>query len=117
MTLPATYSLEFPIIVPYCRTTQRQKWVDPRYKRYAAWKRDLRIIADARGWPTRLNPDWLYKFGIVVSWTKRAHADLDNVVNWFLDALFKQDRRILRIDAEAVENTGRENLSMSLVRY
>jgi hypothetical protein len=55
-TNPRVYTLELDRIVPYVRTTQRQKWVDPRYKRYAAWKEWARYKANLAGWPTALDP-------------------------------------------------------------
>jgi hypothetical protein len=113
-----TFSLEMPgPIVAAVRTTFRQKWVDPRYKRYAAWKRDLRIIADARGWPSTLDPKGGYSISVMVYWKRKARSDLDNAgIKNVLDGLFHQDRRVMDIHAKALEHTGTERLSISMVR-
>lgn len=47
--------------------------------------------------------------GVSVSWKKKQRSDLDNVVKGILDALWKNDRRVLFLHAEAQEHTGEES--------
>ena len=101
-------------IVPYVRTTQRQKWVDPRYKRYAAWKSSVRLLATIARWPEELDRKKDYEIAVKVYWKARARADIDNCCKAAMDALFKQDRRILQLTAESVEYTGEEHLRLEL---
>jgi Holliday junction resolvase RusA-like endonuclease len=97
--------LVIPSIQPYVRTTQRQKFCDPRYKKYAAWKSMVRVLANVAGWPQDLERDGRYKLSIRASWKGRARCDLSNIIKAVEDACFKQDRRVLWIVAYAEEDT------------
>ena len=110
------WRLAYPEIVPYVRTTQRQKWVDPRYKRYAAWKKAFRLAANVEQFPDELDRDGKYAVTLVLSWTKRARCDLDNAVKGALDALFAQDRRVVSIIANAIENQSFDGIALQLER-
>lgn len=99
-------------IQPYVRTTQRQKFVDPRYHKYAAWKRTLRIEANVAGFPRELKSDRRYRLSLDVYWRGKARADLDNLVKAVLDGLFDQDRRVLVIDAGAWEHVSDESMDI-----
>jgi Holliday junction resolvase RusA-like endonuclease len=91
------------------RTTQRQKWCDPRYKVYQAYKERIRLMANLEGVPNELNKGAYYRLELQVFWAGAARADLDNVIKGVLDALFKQDRRVLSIKAHANERCGKAN--------
>ena len=97
-----TFRLDW--IVPYVRTTQRQKFVDKRYKRYAEWKAFCRMAASAKGVPEALDKRERYEVHVAVYWRGSARADLDNCVKGLLDALWAQDRRVLKLTAEAIEH-------------
>lgn len=85
------------------RMTQRSKWVDPRAKRYEAYKRRVRLVANVNGVPSEIAKDERIKLEVDVCWRKLARADLDNVVKGLLDALFGQDRRVNSIRADHQE--------------
>ena len=93
-------------ITPYTRTTQRQKFVDKRYKRYRASQDHIRLQLQAamqrEGWemlPER-TPLWVR----VWFWPAKHNCDLDNLVKAVLDAaqrvVFKDDRWVDQISAE-----------------
>ena len=84
--------------------TQRSKWVDPRAKLYAAYKRRVRLIANVAGVPDEIGKDERVKLVLDVCWRKKARADLDNVVKGIMDALWPQDRRVWCIVAAHLEN-------------
>lgn len=90
-------------IVPYVRTTQRAKWVDPAYKRYQDFKTALRSFADTRGFPISLDNDKSYRILISIYLEGRSRYDLDNGVKGIMDALFVQDKRITEIWATFIE--------------
>lgn len=101
-------------IVPYVRTTQRQKWVDPRYKRYQRFKDALRLVANTKGFPDSLNTGSAYSLSLTMYWRKKARADLDNLLKGILDSLFTQDRRVTKLDAVSYEQSGEEYLTLAL---
>lgn len=86
------------------RMTQRSKWTDPRAHQYASCKRALRLAANAAGIPTDLDPAKSYQVNIVVRFDKRARYDCDNLAKFVLDALWKQDRRVLSLYVLVEEN-------------
>jgi len=86
------------------RTTQRQKLVDPRAKRYEAYKRRVRLVANLAGVPDEIGKDERAVVEIEVCWEKLPKCDLDNAVKGLLDALWKQDRRVKEIHAIALED-------------
>lgn len=96
------------------RTTQRQKFVDPRYKVYQAWKSAFRYHANLELIPKILRADSRYTVEIDMKWRKRARSDGDNLIKAVLDALWKQDRRVLDIRFHAEENTGGESMRVSI---
>ncbi len=96
------------------RTTQRQKWVDPRWKAYQGWKTAFRLHANREGIPKELRKDSRYSVDILIHWRKRARCDADNLIKAALDALFEQDRRVLDIRCHTDENTGGESMRVSI---
>lgn len=90
------------------RTTQRQKFVDPRYHKYSRFKKLIRLIANQYDIPKQLDSEDMAEVSLIVSWKRRQRADLDNIVKSVLDALWANDRRVLRLSASAVENTGKD---------
>ena len=106
-----SFTIDGPL-VGAVRTTQRQKWVDPRYKKYQAFKERVRLIANAAGVPDEIPKDGSASVFIRIHWEKRARADCDNVGKSFLDALWKNDRRVLKLTIEAIEHEGREEATV-----
>jgi len=82
-----TFSVDDPMGA--VRMTQRSKWVDPRAKLYAAYKRRVRLIANVAGVPDEIGKDERVKLVLDVCWRKKARADLDNVVKGIMDALWR----------------------------
>ena len=96
------------------RTTQKQKWVDPRYKRYAAWKKAVRLIANVNGIPSHLDPKKSYRLDVLAYWKAKQRIDGDNLLKALMDSLWKQDRRITSIEYVACEHNGRELARVTL---
>jgi Holliday junction resolvase RusA-like endonuclease len=95
-------------LVGAVRTTQRAKFSSPAYRRYKDFKTRLRILATLQDIPRDLDADGRYSVSVDVRWKLRARCDLDNLVKSALDALWKQDRRVMHISATAEEHTGDE---------
>ena len=111
----AEYSFNIPdIIMGAVRTTQRQKWVDPRYKKYKAYKILVRSLADQKGVPDTLDKDSSCAVDITAHWIKKQRCDGDNVIKGILDAIFKNDKRVLYINYRAIENTGKETANVKI---
>ena len=100
-----TFRLDW--IVPYVRTTQMRKHFDKAYHRYAKWKDFCRSVANTKGVPSDLASSKRYEVHVAVYWKGKARADLDNCCKGILDSLWKQDRRVLKITAEALEHQTR----------
>ncbi len=101
-------------IVPYVRTTQKQKFVDPRYRKYHQWKAAFRLWANIQGFPEELDLEKSYHLDVRI-WIKgRTRSDLDNNFKAIADALFKQDRRIIDIRASIVEKSDKEAVEVTL---
>jgi Holliday junction resolvase RusA-like endonuclease len=110
------FTLEAPLI-GYVRTTQRQKWVDPRYKRYAMWKKMIRLIGNTKGIPDKLTPADSVSVQVEVYWKKKATHDIDNVLKGVLDSLWSNDRRVVNVHAFCWENTGKEHANIKIERW
>jgi len=91
---------------PYVRTTQRQKWVDQRYKKYAAWKDAFRASLNVQDFPSDLDKEKRYSIEIVVMASGKLRCDGDNQIKAILDGAFRQDRRIKSIKYEVEERAG-----------
>ena len=109
------YSLIWPDkIVPCVRTTRRQKFVDPSYKKYERWKHAFRLFANTQGFPEDLSLDKSYAIDVKISVIGKSRYDLDNAIKGILDALFKQDRRILAIEGKIFEREQEESALVKL---
>lgn len=109
------WTFTLPELMGAVRTTQRAKFCDPRYKRYAQYKTLIRAIANQAGVPDDLDPKKRYSLTIIAYWTKKARCDLDNVLKAVLDGLFKQDRRVLSYSCHAIENAGLDEAQVEVV--
>ena len=85
-------------IHPYVRTTQRQKWVDKRYKRYSAWKNAFSLFLNTKGFPSELVKGRRYRLYISVFVSGKLNCDGDNIIKAVMDAAWKQDRQIKMIE-------------------
>ncbi len=102
-------------IVPYVRTTQRQKWVDKRYKKYQAWKDAFRLSANTQGFPSDLDPSMDYAITLRVYLVGARRFDVDNFCKGSLDSLFTQDTRVASIKVDAEEYAGVDRVEVELV--
>jgi Holliday junction resolvase RusA-like endonuclease len=107
------FSLE--TVQAYVRTTQRQKWTDPRYARYRIWKGYVRNVANLARVPTNLTEP--VKVVIAVFWRRKCRADLDNIVKGVLDALWDQDRLVRHIEAVMCEKNEIESMAVKVQEY
>lgn len=101
-------------MVPCVRTTQKQKFVDPRYQKYHQWKRSFRLWANTQGFPEDLDLAKSYHIDITIRLKGRTRYDLDNAIKGVLDSLFKQDRRIIQIEARILERDSVESVEVLL---
>lgn len=109
-----TYNFRIPgPLVGAVRTTQRQKFVDPRYAKYNAFKRTVRLLANRAGVPHELNGKSA-TVRITAFWRKRQRVDGDNAIKSVLDSLWKQDRRVLILAYRGVEFAGDECASVEV---
>ena len=108
------WTMTFPTIQPYVRTTQKQKWVDPRYKKYQQWKAAFRLAANLSKFPCSLDPGGSYRLDVLCCWKGKARADLDNVCKAIQDSLVQNDRRILEINARSLERYGHDKLDVTM---
>lgn len=95
-------------LVGAVRVTQKSKWTSEPYRRYAAFKKRIRILATAAGVPLDLKKAWRCHVSIEVHFNRRARIDLDNLIKSTLDGCWKQDRRVTKIEASVSEGEGRE---------
>ena len=91
------------------RTTQRQKWVDPRYKLYEQFKNYVRLLGNQARIPDTLSSSDKVFVRFNVYWTKRARIDADNIIKGVLDALWPNDRRVLSLWYETKEEAVTEH--------
>ena len=76
--------------IPYHRTTQRAKWVDPAAKRYAAWKKFIQQHAIEAGLNIgKLKKNGCYKLDVTCSFVGENHGDAENIRKGISDALFE----------------------------
>ncbi len=83
----------------YVRTTQRQKWVDPRWKRYQAFKNAVAACSWQVGpWDAIIDAIRNGKVYLEITIYYKSNArrpDPTNVLNGVIDALFRQDRNVV----------------------
>jgi len=84
-----------------------QPWKD-QAKRYVAYKKYVRLLANVAGIPSELKQEDRAEISISFHWKKKAHCDGSNGFKAVEDALFHQDRRVLRGSYIVMENTGEE---------
>ena len=113
----AVWEMHWPDKVhPYVRTTQRQKFVDPRYKKYSNFKRSFRLWANTQGFPEDLDPEKTYSLVVNIHLKGKATCDLDNQAKSIMDSAFPQDRRILNLTISAWEHSGRGDCASVILR-
>ena len=100
-------------LVPYVRTTQRQKWVDKRYKRYQAWKDAFRLCLNTQGFPSELGPR-RYELNVEIYANKKVRYDLDNACKAVMDSAWSQDKQIKILKAEIKEDQGIDFIKVTL---
>ena len=107
------FEIEGPLVAAV-RTTSRQKWVCPRWKKYVAFKERVRLIASSKGIPEVLEKNDEVRVEIDVRWRLRARADGDNIIKGIIDAIFFQDRRVLDILYGSQEHEGCEGATVKV---
>ncbi|MFX3626143.1 hypothetical protein ACD574_02265 [Campylobacter sp. LH-2024] len=91
--------------VPYKRTTQRAKWMDMEYKKYQDFKELLKWefrkqnnISSFKAFDKKKN----YEFSLKIGFNNKKHGDADNIVKGVLDALFENDKNVLKGNYEII---------------
>lgn len=111
--------------MPYVRTTGRQKFVDERYKKYAAYKEHVGMLAahyiDYIDKGNAIEVELTFHMPIPASWSKkkkeehegRPHIntpDVDNLVKGFFDAVNKfiwvDDNQVFKVTATKIYSSG-----------
>lgn len=103
-------------MVAYVRTTQRQKWVDKRYKRYQAWKEAFRACLNTQMFPSELDKGARYSLDIEISAKGKVRWDLDNACKAIQDAAWKQDHQIKVLKAVVLEDQDLDWVKVTLRR-
>lgn len=79
--------------IPYKRTTQRQKFADPGYKKYLDWKSTIyaEFCKTMRKEPhLLLLPKTKYYVKVIAYYKDMTHGDTDNVAKAVNDAIFQK---------------------------
>ncbi|MCV3508840.1 RusA family crossover junction endodeoxyribonuclease [Campylobacter sp. CNRCH_2016_3089] len=103
-----SYSLKLELKnnpVPYKRTTQRAKFVCKDYLKYLDFKKYLQIefrkqngISPNQAFDSKKQ----YEFSLKIGFNNKKHGDADNIVKAVLDALFENDKNVLKGKYEIV---------------
>lgn len=101
-------------LVPYVRTTQRQKWVDKRYKRYQAWKTAFRACLNTQAFPSELERGKTYELSVNIFASGKVRYDLDNAVKAVMDSAWTQDRQVKVLSAKINENVGTDYVEVTV---
>ena len=72
----------------------------------------MRIFATRNGLPDEIPKDCKCEIFIQFWSVKKARGDLDNKLKAVLDALWKQDSRVTRIEAYIIEKCGVDKISV-----
>ncbi len=109
------YFMDWPGPVhPYVRTTQRQKWCDPRYKKYQAFKTAFRLAGNCAGMPNVLDKGLSYRLICNLYTEGAARYDLDNALKGIMDALWAQDKQIKEVWAKLHEHKAEDHTTVCL---
>ncbi|OCX42296.1 crossover junction endodeoxyribonuclease RuvA [Campylobacter ornithocola] len=103
-----SYSLKLELKnnpVPYKRTTQRAKYTSKDYKKYQDFKDLLRVeflkqnkLAYFKAFDIKKT----YEINLKIGFKNKRHGDGDNILKGVLDALFVDDKNVLRANYEIV---------------
>ena len=96
------------------RMTQRSKFADPRARKYARLKHALRMAANVAGIPDELDTRKAYAVEAIFRFKGRARYDIDNLGKFVLDALWKQDRRVLSLSLDVMEYRESEDTTITV---
>jgi hypothetical protein len=85
--------------VPYTRTTQRAKFKDPAYQKYAAWKKFVIATCLAEAGKTSMIPGLLdgkkkTRLNCTCFFINKRHGDPENIRKGIQDALFANDKYV-----------------------
>ncbi|WP_348518101.1 hypothetical protein [Campylobacter sp. CCS1377] len=85
--------------VPYKRTTQRAKFVCSDYMKYLEFRKLLQIEflrQNKVAYFEAFDKNKTYEYNLKIGFKNKKHGDADNIVKCVLDALFKNDKGVLR---------------------
>ena len=85
-----------------------------RYREYDEWREKVRLLANCAQVPDELGKDDSWEVLISIHWTKRARIDGDGVLKGILDALWRNDRRVLFGRYSALEDMGDERVLIGI---
>jgi hypothetical protein len=83
-------------------------------KRYVAFKRRVRLLANLGGLPDEIPKGSAAVVSIAIAWKKKARIDTSNILKAIEDGLFKRDRGIKEVHATRIEQTGIERVSITV---
>ena len=108
-----SWTIEIPgPIVAYTRTTQRAKFVSPAYRKYAAWKKRVRLHATVAGVPEVLEKTREYSVKVFARWKRRPRQDISNVLKGIEDSLWKEDRYVFKVYGEHIPGSPDEDVTV-----
>lgn len=91
--------------VPYKRTTQRAKFVSKDYLKYLEFKKHLQMEFLRQNKVQcfkALDEKKFYSIELKIGFKNKKHGDADNIVKGVLDALFTNDKNVLKGDYEII---------------
>lgn len=91
--------------VPYKRTTQRAKFISSDYMKYLEFKELLKwefLKQNKISSYKALDKNKAYEFSLKIGFKDKKHGDADNVVKGVLDALFENDKNVLKGEYEVI---------------
>jgi Holliday junction resolvase RusA-like endonuclease len=86
------------------------------YRNYDQFKKRVLLLAMVKGWRMEETaPDRTRSMEVIVYWRKGPRVDLSNVIKGIEDALFSQDRWIVKIRAQALSNQAAEKVEVTIL--
>ncbi|EAK6079887.1 hypothetical protein U5686_001250 [Campylobacter coli] len=91
--------------VPYKRTTQKSKFACKDYLKYLDFKKLLQMEFRRQNDIScfqAFDKQKKYEFSLKIGFNSKRHGDGDNIVKCVLDALFENDKNVLKGDYEII---------------
>jgi hypothetical protein len=105
---------QFDVDGPLCGFIVNQRPWSPVAKRYCAFKKYVRSLANVAGVPEEIPAGYRASVHLDVTWRLKARVDLSNLQKSFEDGIFKRDRGIGEIHAVSRQYVGQEKATVTV---